>query len=79
MLKGYASLEWKTLMEILNPRKKWHDTMSIIVVSYCKTWLAMWRHRNDSMDSNTRYCAQMTDNNDKLSLHIIYTLRNMSI
>ena len=77
MLKGYVSLEWKTVMETLNPRKKWQDTMSIIVVSYWKTWLAMWRHRNDSMDSNTRYCAQMTDDNNKLSLHIIYTLRNM--
>ena len=77
MLKGYVSLEWKTLMETLNPRKKWHDITSIIVVSYWKKWLAMWRHWNDSMDSNTRYCAQVTDDNNKLSLQIIYTLRDM--
>ena len=77
ILKGYISSEWKTVMEDLNPGKKWQNTMSKIVVGFWKTWLVMWRHRNDSMDANTRYCMQVIDDNNTLSLHIIYTLRDM--
>ena len=37
----------------------------------------MWKHRNDSIDSNARYCAQVQNNNNCLSLQIIYSLQDM--
>ena len=62
-------------MNKLVPDKRWTETMGKIVAGVWRTWLAMWRIRNSSIDANTRYCAQMIDDNNRLSLHIIYSLK----
>jgi hypothetical protein len=36
----------------------------------------MWKHQNNSIDYNTRFCTQFQDDNNKLRLQIIYTLRH---
>ena len=75
LLKGFVTKDWQGIMEKLVPTRNWKDTMSIVAV--WKTWLAMWKHRNSNIDYNTRYCTQVQDDNNKLSLQIIYTLRHL--
>ena len=77
LLTGFVSQDWQKVMNKLVPDKRWTETMGKIVAGVWRTWLAMWRLRNSSLDTNTRYCAQMIDDNNRLSLHIIYSLREM--
>ena len=77
LLTGFVSQDWQKVMNKLVPDKRWTETMGKIVAGVWRTWLAMWRLRNSSLDTNTRYCAQMIDDNNRLSLHIIYSLRKM--
>jgi hypothetical protein len=73
----YVSQEWQKVMNKLVPDKSWTKTMGKIVAEVWRTWLAIWRLRNSSIDANKRYCAQMIDDNNRLSLHIIYSLKEM--
>ena len=50
--------------------------MSTVIVSIWKTWLVMWHQRNSTIDYNARYCTQVQDNNNQLSLQIVYDLRH---
>ena len=74
MLKGFVTKEWQVITEKLVPKRSWRDTMSNIIVAIWKTWIAMWKHRKSNIDYNARYCTQVQDDNNKLSLQIIYTL-----
>jgi hypothetical protein len=77
LLMEYVSQEWQKVMNKLVPDKSWTKTMGKIVAEVWRTWLAIWRLRNSSIDANKRYCAQMIDDNNRLSLHIIYSLKEM--
>jgi hypothetical protein len=77
LLTGFVSQEWQKVMNKLIPDKRSTETMGKIVAGVWRTWLAMWRLRNSSLDANIRYCAQVIDDNNRLSLHIIDSLREM--
>ena len=64
-------------MEKLIPDHNWEDTMSSIIVALWQTWVTMWRHCNSSIDYNARYCTQVQDENNRLSLQIIYSLQHL--
>ena len=65
------------LLNYLAPKKHWEEVMSDVIVAIWLTWLEMWKHRNDSFDSNARYCAQVQNDNNRLSLQIIYSLQDI--
>jgi len=77
LLKGLVTKEWKSVTEVLAPKSNWEDTMSTIITALWQTWLDMWRQRNNSIDFNARYCTQVQDDNNRLSIQMIYSLRNM--
>ena len=77
LLKGFVTKEWQVIMEKLVPKRSWRDTMSNFILAIWKTWIAMWKHRNSNIDYNARYCTQVQDVFNKLSLQIIYTLRHL--
>ena len=68
LLKGMVTKEWKPVMEHLAPDRNWEDVMRKVVVSLWKTWLFMWHQRNSTIDYNARYCNQVHDDNNQLSL-----------
>ena len=76
LLKGFITKEWNEVMENLVPDRNWEDTMATTIVALWQTWLAMWKHQNNSIDYNKMFCTQVQDDNNKLSLQIIYTLRH---
>ena len=77
LLKGLVTKEWKSVTAELAQNCNWEDTMSAISTALWQTWLAMWRRRNCSIDFNARYCTQVQDDNNRLSIQMIYGLRNM--
>ena len=77
LLKGLVAKEWKSVTEELPPNCNWEDTMITIITALWQTWLAMWRQRNSSIDFNARYFTQVQDNNNRLSIQMIYSLRSM--
>jgi hypothetical protein len=74
--KGKVTKDWKPVIENLAPDQNWEDVMSNVIVSLWKTWLSMWYHRNSTINYNARYCTQVQDDNNRLSLKIIYNLRH---
>jgi Reverse transcriptase (RNA-dependent DNA polymerase) len=76
LLKGKVTADWQPVIENLAPDRNWEEVMSNVIVSLWKTWLSMWQHRNSTIDYNARYCTQVQDDNNRLSLHIIYNLRH---
>ena len=77
LLKGLISNEWKEVIEFQSPKNHWEEVMSNFRVAIWQKWLGMWKHRNDSIDSNARYCTQVQNDNNCLSLQIIYSLQDM--
>ena len=77
LLKGLISKDWKEVIEFIAPKKQWEEVMSDVIVAIWQTWLEMWKNRNESIDSNARYCAQVQNDNNRLSLQIIYSLQDM--
>ena len=71
------SHEWKVMIQTLSLGKNWKETMRVVIVALLKTWLTMSRKSNISIDANTRYCIQVQDDNNKLSLQITYRLRHI--
>jgi hypothetical protein len=77
LLKGLVTKEWKSVTEELAPNSNWEDSMSTIITALLQTWLAMWRQMNSSINFNASYCTQVQDNNNRSSIQMIYSLRNM--
>ena len=77
LLKGLVTKDRKEVMEKLIPDRNWQDTMSTIIVALWQTWVTMWRHRNNSIDHNARYCTQVQDDKNRLSLQTIYSLQHL--
>ena len=77
LLKGLVTKELKSVTEELAPNRNWEDTMSTIITALWQTWFAMWRQRNNSINFNARYWTQVQDNNNRLSIKMIYSLQNM--
>ena len=47
-----------------------------VIISFWKTWLSMWHHKNTTIEFNAQYCTQVQDDNNRLSLQIVYNLRH---
>ena len=76
LLKGLVTKAWKEIAEKLVPDRNWKDTLSRIIVALCQTWLDMWKNCKCTIDYNTRYCTQVQDDNNKVSLQIFDTESN---